>query len=367
MTAFTVNTMHMTDAHGPAALPVRIGDRELAAGRPTLVIAEIGVNHDGSVRRALDLVAAAADAGADAVKLQLFTAAALMNAASDFAAYQRDRVADADPAAMLRRYELTTAEVATVVAEVRRRGLVPLATPFSPADVAAVGELRLPAVKVASPDLVNRPLLSCVAQLGVPVLASTGAATVEEVARSVGWLRKWRLPFALLHCVSSYPVDPADAHLGWIGELAERFHVPVGYSDHTTDPMAGALAVAAGATVVEKHLTYDRGAAGPDHAASADPGQFADYVALVRRAEVMRGLPGKRVLAGEQDVRRVSRQSLVAARDLSSGQVIGTGDVTVQRPGTGIPAADVGRAVGRRATAAIRQGTLLSWDMLAAA
>ncbi len=349
------------------AMPVTIGGHTLAADGPTLVIAEIGVNHDGSVDRAVELVAAAAAAGADAVKLQLFTAAGLMNAASDFAGYQRDRVSDADPAAMLRRYELSPAEVATVVAEIRRRGLIPLATPFSPADVAAVGGLGLPAVKVASPDLVNRPLLAAVARLGVPVLASTGAATVTEVARSCGWLRRAAVPFALLHCVSSYPVDAEDAHLCWIGEMAARFGVPVGYSDHTTDCLAGALAVAAGATVVEKHLTYDRAADGPDHLASADPGQFARYVRLVRRAEALRGSPGKRVLPGEQDVRRVSRQSLVAARDLAVGQVIGDADVTVQRPGTGIPAADVGRAVGRRTAGAIKRGTLLSWDMLAAA
>ena len=359
--------MHMTTDVPPAAMPVKIGDRYLAAGWPTLVIAEVGVNHDGSVQRAMDLVAAAADAGADAVKLQLFAADRLMNDASDFAAYQRAAVSDADPRAMLRRYELSADDVAAIVAEVRRRGLVPLATPFSPADVAAVGRLQLPAVKVASPDLVNRPLLATVAQLGVPVLASTGAATVDEVARSCGWLRKWRTPFALLHCVSSYPVQNADAHLSWIGELGERFGVPVGYSDHTVDLLAGALAVAGGATVVEKHLTYDRTASGPDHAASFDPPQFRRYVDLIRRAETLRGTGGKRVLAGEADVRRVSRQSLVAARDLVAGQVVGQGDVTVQRPGTGIPAADVARALGRRTAGDIPRGTLLSWDMLAAA
>ena len=254
-----------------------------------------------------------------------------------------------------------------MVAEARRRGLVPLATPFSPADVAAVGHLGLPAVKVASPDLVNRPLLACCAQLGVPVLASTGAATLDEVARSAGWLRKWRTPFALLHCVSSYPAAAADAHLGWIAELAAKFAVPVGYSDHTDDLLAGALAVAGGATVVEKHLTHDRSADGPDHAASFDPPQFARYVALIRRAETLRGQPGKRVLTAEADVRLASRQSLVAARDLAAGELVGDNDVTVQRPGTGIPAADVGRAVGRRTAGVIRAGTLLSWDMLKAA
>jgi N,N'-diacetyllegionaminate synthase len=359
--------MPTIDALAPATLPVTIGDHTLAPGQPTLVIAEIGVNHDGSLARAMELVTAAAVAGADAVKLQLFTAARLMNAASDFATYQRDRVADADPAAMLRRYELSADDVRTVVDEIRRRGMLPLATPFSPGDVAALGELGLPAVKIASPDLVNRPLLGCVAQLGVPVLASTGAATLAEVSRSVGWLRKWRTPFALLHCVSSYPVADDDAHLCWIGELAAKFGVPVGYSDHTTELLAGAFAVAAGATVVEKHLTYDRSAAGPDHSASFDPDQFGRYVKLVRRAAALCGSPGKHVLDGERDVRRVSRQSLVAARDIPAGQPVSPLDLTVQRPGTGIPAADVARAVGRRAAGRIARGTLLTWDMLAAA
>ena len=234
------------DAVKPDVLPVKIGDRRLAPGHPTFVIAEIGVNHDGSVERAIQLVAAASEAGADAVKLQLFTAAGLMNGASEFAGYQRDRVADASPTAMLRRYELSPADMAVVVAEIRAAGLLPLATPFSPGDVAALSHLGLPAVKIASPDLVNRPLLACVAALGVPVLASTGAATLDEVSRTCGWLRKWRVPFALLHCISSYPVADADANLCWIAELAERFGVPVGYSDHATDELAGALAVAAG-------------------------------------------------------------------------------------------------------------------------
>jgi N,N'-diacetyllegionaminate synthase len=197
--------------------------------------------------------------------------------------------------------------------------------------------------------------------------ARPGAATLAEVSRSVGWLRKWRTPFALLHCVSSYPVADDDAHLCWIGELAAKFGVPVGYSDHTTELLAGAFAVAAGATVVEKHLTYDRSAAGPDHSASFDPDQFGRYVKLVRRAAALCGSPGKHVLDGERDVRRVSRQSLVAARDIPAGQPVSPLDLTVQRPGTGIPAADVARAVGRRAAGRIARGTLLTWDMLAAA
>jgi sialic acid synthase SpsE len=341
-----------------------IGGRTIGAGAKAFIVAEIGVNHDGSLRLAKELVELAAACGADAVKLQIFTAANLMHASSQFAEYQQNRVDDADPAAMLRRYELAPADVAELVALIRKRGLVPIATPFSPADVDVVADLELPAVKIASPDLVNRPLLAAVARLGVPVIASTGAATMEEVATTVDWFEMWHSELALLHCISSYPTPASDANLCWIGELAGRFALPVGFSDHTTDVLAGALAVASGACIVEKHFTYDRRAAGPDHSASADPEQFSQYVKMIRQAEVLRGTPGKRVLAIEQDVRRVSRQSLVVSRDLSAGQVLGENDLTVQRPGEGIPAAEVVTAVGRVVTRPVPRGSLLAWDML---
>jgi sialic acid synthase SpsE len=138
----------------------------------------------------------------------------------------------------------------------------------------------------------------------------------------------------------------------------------VGLSDHTTEPLAGALAVAAGACIVEKHLTYDRTAAGPDHSASAAPTEFADYVSAIRLTEQMLGVAGKRVLDCELDVRRVSRQSLVAARDIDGTAPIAPSDVTVQRPGSGVPAADIARVVGRRPSRFIPAGTMLQWDML---
>jgi sialic acid synthase SpsE len=329
----------------------------------TLVIAEIGVNHDGDVGRALELVRHAKHAGADAVKLQVFRAKTLMHASSAFAAYQQSRVEDATPIDMLRRYELGGGELDAVVRAIRDAGLVPLATPFSLDDVPVIERLGLPVVKIASPDLVNRPLLQRVARLKKPLLISTGASTLDEIGMAVGWLREWGAEFTLLHCVSSYPTADADAHLRWIGELAERFGVPVGYSDHATNLLAGPLAVAAGAGVIEKHLTYDRTALGPDHSASADPEQFRQYVHMIRQAEVLRGRGGRRILDGEQDVRRVSRQSLVLRRGMSAGETIGEQDLTTQRPGTGIPAAEVGKVVGRVLAHEVGAGTMVTWDM----
>ncbi|HUB24830.1 MAG TPA: N-acetylneuraminate synthase family protein [Tepidisphaeraceae bacterium] len=341
-----------------------IGDFDSGRAR-TLVIAEIGVNHDGSFSRAMELLRAAAAAGADAVKLQIFQADRLMHGSSAFAEYQQSRVSDATPADMLRRFELSEKAVTELTAAARRMGLLPLATPFSPGDLPLIDALDLPAVKIASPDLVNKPLLRAAAALGRPLLISTGAATMDEVDAAVGWLNEWKTPFALLHCVSSYPAPAAWANLSWIGELRGRFGVPVGYSDHTTEPLAAALAVAAGAQIIEKHLTYNRRAVGPDHAASFDPTQFAEYVWAIRHAEEMLGEPGKRVLEIEQDVRRVSRQSLVLTRSIAAGEAIAESDLTVQRPGTGVPAAQFDEFLGRRAARPLRSGEMISWDMVA--
>lgn len=346
---------------------MKIDTREIGVGRPTFVIAEIGVNHDGSANKAIELARIAANCGADAVKLQIFRATLLMHATSTFAEYQKVRgggIGTETPADMLRRYELSTDDVRKVVHAIRELKLVPLATPFSPPDVEVITGLRLPAVKVASPDLVNRPLLSRIAAYGRPMLVSTGASSIQEVETSVQWLREWGCTFALLHCISGYPTAAEDANLCWIGELAARFDVPVGYSDHTTETVSGALAAAAGASVVEKHLTCDRGAKGPDHSASADPQQFERYVKQIREADRLRGTPGKCVLDVEQDVRRVSRQSLVVRRDIKAGDVLREEDLTVQRPGTGMPAALIQQAVGRRAACPLQAGSMLQADML---
>jgi sialic acid synthase SpsE len=342
---------------------IKINGRLIGPGKRTLVIAEIGVNHDGSVDRAIELVRHAAAAGADAVKLQIFSADALMNSASTFADYQLQHVDDASPVEMLRRYELSPEDCQRIVRQIVRLGMIPLATPFSPVNVDTIEQLKLPAIKIASPDLVNYLLLERAARSGRPLLVSTGASTRAEIDQTVQWLRGWNAPFALMHCISSYPTPSPEAHLSWIHELA-RFEAPVGYSDHTTAALAGALAVAAGACLVEKHLTYDCSAAGPDHAASADPFQFRNYVQFIRLAEELGGASGRHVLACERDVRAVSRQSLVITRDLAAGEVVDLKDLTVQRPGTGIAPAEAAAAAGRRALQALPRGTILQWHML---
>ena len=336
---------------------MKIANRNISIEHPTFVIAEIGVNHDGSVERAITLVKDAAVAGADAVKLQMFKAERLMHRTAAFADYQRSRVDAADPIAMLKQYELSDAALGEIAAECRRQNIALIATPFSPNDVPAVGQTA-DAIKIASPDLINRALLSRAIETGLPMIVSTGAASTNEIADAMTWLDENGADYAMLHCVSSYPTPAIDAQLSWIGQIA-RDGVLVGYSDHTTEPIAGALAVAAGACIIEKHLTYDTKAAGPDHSASFDAEQLTRYVAMIRLADQMRGSGKRRVLECEKDVRKVSRQSLVLVSDVRPGELISRDHLTTQRPGTGISAVEWERVIGRAARRPLRAGEML--------
>ncbi len=340
-------------------------DKPAEAAR-VLVIAEIGVNHDGRLDRALQLVEIAARCGCDAVKLQVFRAAQLMHPSGRLADYQQGRVSETDPVSMLRKYELSEAELAEVVAQIRRLGLEPVATPFSPGDVDTLGRLGVSAVKIASPDVINLPLLRRAALLGKPMLISTGATNLDEIDRAVAWLDGMFADYALLHCVSSYPAPDEQLNLGWITRLAERYgDRPVGYSDHGESELAGACAVSAGALIVERHLTFDRSASGPDHAASSDEAGMARYVQMIRRAQAMTGVGHRRVLPVERDVREVSRQSLVWTRNLPAGHCITPADMTTMRPGVGVSAALHDTLIDQMLLRPVRAGDLVDPALIA--
>lgn len=335
----------------------------LDTNQRVLVIAEIGVNHDGSIDRACELVHRAKQTGADAVKLQIFNAERLVHPSSRFAAYQENRTDAADPRDMLKRYELSDDAFLRIADEVRSEGLLLIATPFSPEDVVRVVNIGCHAIKIASPDLVNRLLLGYATRTGLPVIVSTGAATSDEIRTTAEWLDAQDIDFALLHCVSSYPTPLDQAHLIWIEELARVAEV-VGYSDHTDNVLTGALAVSSGARIIEKHLTYDRHAAGPDHAASLEPETFKEYIRLIRLAEQVRGRSGRKVLPCEEDVRSVSRQGLVARHDISL-RPIEWDDLTTRRPGGGVSQTLLDRVIGHVPIRPIRAGQWIEADDVA--
>jgi len=321
------------------------------------VVAEIGVNHDGDADVARWLIDAAAQAGADAVKFQYFRPDRLLSNQAELANYQKGKAASQRD--LLERLAMPIETLGGLVEHAHGLGLSAVVTPFSPADPAELAGLGLDAIKTASPDAVNLPLLEACAGLGLPMLISTGTCGLDELGPAAALLRGHPQGGALLHCVSSYPTPMDESQLGGIGAMADVLNVAVGYSDHTPGLATGALAAMAGAVVVEKHLTHDRSADGPDHAASLDPEQIKTYVANVREAQAALGVRAKRVTEIERDVRRVSRQSVCVVRDLEVGHVLAAGDLTVKRPGTGVPAADLGLLVGRRLARGVSANDLL--------
>jgi N-acetylneuraminate synthase/N,N'-diacetyllegionaminate synthase len=345
---------------------VPLGARRVGPGQRAYLVAEAGVNHGGSVSQALRLVDAAVAAGVDAVKFQVFHAAELVTAAAPAAAYQQVHGAT-DQRGMLTRLELTDADFAGIAAHCRAARVDFLATPFGPQDVIRLMALDVPALKLASTDLDNLPLVRCAADTGRPLLVSTGAATAEEIADAVARLRRLGVAdrLVLLHCVSCYPTPLTAANLRAITRLAAEFHLPAGLSDHTTSTQTGGWAVAAGACVLEKHFTLDRAAPGPDHAMSLTPDELRAYVATVREAEAALGSGALGLSALERDVRRVARRSLVAARDLAAGAVLTPDDVCAKRPTGGIAPDQIDTVVGRRLRHAVAADTPLTWDLLA--
>ncbi len=339
--------------------------------KPPYLIAEIGVNHDGDEQKALDLVDAAHAAGAHAIKLQLFETDRLMSSAARLAAYQRDSGAT-DPFSMLRALELTIDQMAPIVERAQALDLHAIVTPFSPSLVDIAEQIPWDAYKTSSTDIINKPLIDNLITTGKSLIVSTGASTLEEVRRAAGWLGESRSRCAILHCVSSYPTADEDTSLGAIRALieADLGVDAIGYSDHSPRTDTGAFAASLGAQILEKHLTLDRAASGPDHAASLDPAGFAQYAALCRAgtgnppAELV-GPIEKRVLPCEADVRTVSRQSLVLTRPVRAGGPIPRAVLTTKRPGTGIEPYHLDSVAGRTASRDLDPDTPLTEDDLA--
>ena len=343
-----------------------VGDRRVGGDARVFVVAEAGVNHNGDVALALALVDAAADGGADAVKFQTFRTDALVSRAAPKAGYQVETTGGGESQRdMLARLELTLDDFARVQERCAKRGVVFFSAPFDETTADALERLAAPLFKVPSGEITNLPFLRHVAAKRRPMIVSTGMCTLAEVAEAVAAIRAaGDPPVALLHCVSAYPAPPGEMNLRAMDTLRERFGVPVGLSDHTLGLEVALAAVARGAAIVEKHLTLDKAMPGPDHRASLDPAEMAALVRGIRTVESALGDGDKRPTPSELDTRRVARKSLVAARALRAGERLTADAVAVKRPGTGIPPAELDRAVGRRLRRDVAADEVLEWTAL---
>lgn len=306
--------------------------------RDCYVIAEIGVNHNGSTELARELIDVAANAGADAVKFQSFSADDLVTKTARKAEYQAKNTGDdGSQHSMLAALELTEADFRALLAYCSQRGIDFLSTPFGhePADM--LESIGVEAFKVSSGDLTHHPFLAHLASKGLPIILSTGMATLAEVADALDVIdATGSVPVALLHCVSDYPAEPAACNLAAMETMSRAFGRPVGWSDHTQGVAIGYAAVALGARLIEKHITLDAQMDGPDHAASMAPSEFAAFVSGIRAIGDSIGDGIKRPQSAESETAKVARRSIVALRDLAAGSVVSREDVGILRPGTGV-------------------------------
>ncbi len=328
---------------------ISIGERIVGVGQPAFVIAEVGSNHDGHLDRAIALVHAAADAGADAVKFQSFTAEGLSRRSEpSYAVLERLALPD-DWHGQLRETALA-------------RGIEFLSTPFSEERADFLAALGVPAFKIASGDLTHHALLRHVAGIGRPVLVSTGLADLVEIEAAVKAIRgAGHVDLALLHCVAAYPPRMEEMNLRSIEVLARHFGVPVGFSDHSPGCAASLAAVALGSCLIERHVTFDRALAGPDHGYALTVAEFAEMIRSIRALEATLGAAGVAPAACEKDGRRFGRRSLHAVRDLAAGTVLSPPLWKLVRPAEGIPADEAADVIGRRLVRSIAEDQPIRW------
>lgn len=331
---------------------------------PVYIIAEAGVNHNGSLEQAIRLVDVASESGADAVKFQTFRADRLVSRTAAKAEYQA-RLTDAQESqhTMIRKLELDEAAHEVLALHCEKRGIEFLSTPFDLESLEMlVRKFDLSRIKLPSGDLTNAPLLLEAARTGKPIILSTGMSTLGEIEMALGvlafgysekdeppsiaafeqayasekWGRALQEKVTLLHCTTEYPAPFSEINLRAMATLQQAFGLPVGYSDHTQGIAIPVAAVALGAVIIEKHFTLDRNLPGPDHKASLEPNELKQMVLSIREVELALGASIKQPAASELKNRPVARKSLVAARDIRKGERFTQDNLVVKRPGDGV-------------------------------
>jgi N,N'-diacetyllegionaminate synthase len=330
------------------------------------IIAEAGVNHNGSLDLALRLADAAKASGADAVKFQTFRADLIATRSAHKAPYQERTTAHAESQfEMLQRLELDALAHNRLIEHCRQIGIQFLSSPFDAQSADLLATMDVSLYKVPSGEITNLPFLKHLARKGRPLILSTGMSTLGEVEEAVNVLQAaGASKLTLLHCVTEYPAPYAEVNLRAMHTLKSAFGLPVGYSDHTPGIDIAIAAVALGAEVIEKHLTLDRSLPGPDHAASLEPSELQQMVVAIRHVEAALGTGIKAPAPCELPNLSVARKSVVAARLLPAGHQLRIGDLDIKRPGNGLAPKLLPELIGRTLRAGLAKDEIISWDHL---
>ncbi len=345
---------------------ISVGSRKIGDGCPCFIIAEIGMNHDGNKDKAKKLIAAAARAGADAVKFQTFKAQDIINPLLPI---------DYDPDEpvpkgftyfweYIRQFELPYSWHDELIEYSRKHKITFISTPCSIEALDFLFE-RVPVFKIASMDLTNIPFLNEVGKRKKPVILSTGIGTLAEIEAAIHALRSSGCAeMAIMHCVSNYPAKPQELNLRNIRMLKETFSLPVGFSDHSLGVTGAVAAVALGACIIEKHITLGRKTPGPDHYFALEPGELKDLVTSIREAELSLGSENRIITKSERLKRTTYRRSLLINKDLNKGHALIGGDISIIRPGSGIQPVDFPKVLGMKLKKSLKAYTPLKWEHL---
>lgn len=340
---------------------IRIGKQTIDQHSPTYVIAEVGVNHNGDIKLARQLIDVAVESGADAVKFQTFKSEKLVSKQAAKAAYQIKNTDNDDTQyEMLKKLELSFDDFKELKTYCEEKGIEFLSTPFDEESANFLCEIGVHALKIGSGDLTNIPFLEHLSRFNIPILLSTGMGTLSEVEEALEALGGNDV--AILHCTSNYPSPVEDVNLQVIATLAKAFNKPIGYSDHTEGNEITFASVAMGAKIIEKHFTLDRSLPGPDHQASITPEELRVLVRGIRNIEAAFGDGVKRCMPSEENTKSVARKSLVAAKDLTPGEILTESNLEIKRPGTGVPPKYFSKLLGKQVKRSVDRDQVLSWE-----
>lgn len=342
---------------------IKIGNKTIGEDEPCFIIAEAGVNHNGKIQLAKKLIDVAVEAGCDAIKFQTFNTEEVVTLESPKAEYQQKKTGNGRQYEMIKKLELSEKDFRELAEYIDQKGIIFLSTPFDKKSADLLEQLEVPAFKIGSGDLTNLPLLKYISKKGRPMVISTGMATLAEVKEAVNTvINAGNEQFILLHCTSNYPVRVVDCNLRAMNTLKKEFDVPVGYSDHTLGVVIPVVAVAMGASVIEKHFTMNKKLPGPDHSSSLEPDELKEMIKQIRTVEIAFGSEEKKPVESELELQKVVRRSIVARMDISQGTLITTEMLNIKRPGTGLAPKRISEIAGKRAKKDIIKDELITFD-----
>lgn len=336
------------------------------SGEP-FIIAEVGINHNGSLEKAYQMIKVAKETGVDCVKFQTFKAHEFVGDPNQMFTYKsQGKEVTESMLEMFKRYEFSDEEWIAIKKRCDEEGIVFMSTPQNRSDLDLLLKVGIPAIKVGSDDFTNIPLLKDYVKSGLPIILSCGMADISEVYQALdvtGALDGY--PIVLLLCTSEYPTPPNHVNILKLKTLRNSFpNLILGFSDHTQGPLAATLAVALGATVFEKHFTLDKNLSGPDHWFSEDPMSLKVWVKSIRDSHIMLGDALVRPTLEEKNMRVLARRSVVAIKDIEPGDILSEINIGLRRPGNGIAPVFFDEILGKKYQKAIKKGNLIKWEDL---